>query len=104
MASSPIVLCCFSRVHLFSTPWTVALQAPLSMVILQARILEWVAMASSRGSSQARDQTQASHVAGKFFTDWATREARDMPIKYLFNFSMLLLLKNNSSVYSVFEE
>ena len=31
MASSPIVLCCFSRVHLFSTPWTVALQAPLSM-------------------------------------------------------------------------
>ena len=37
------------------TPWTVALQAPLSMGILQARILEWIAMPSSRGSSQPRD-------------------------------------------------
>ena len=33
-------------------PWTVAPKAPLSMGILQARILEWVAMCSSRGSSQ----------------------------------------------------
>ena len=38
-----------SRVWLFVTPWTVARQAPLSMGILQARILEWVAMPSSRG-------------------------------------------------------
>ena len=38
----------FSRVQLFVTQWTVALQAPLSMGILQARILEWVAMPSSR--------------------------------------------------------
>ena len=37
------------------TPWTVALQAPLSMGVLQARILEWVAMPSSKGSSQPRD-------------------------------------------------
>ena len=36
--------------------------------ILQARILEWVAMPSSRGSSQPRDQTQVSHTAGRFFT------------------------------------
>ena len=40
-----------SRVQLFATPWTVARQAPLSMGILQARILEWVTMPSSRGSS-----------------------------------------------------
>ena len=40
-------------------PWTVAHQAPLSMGILQARILEWMAMPSSRGSSQPRDQTQS---------------------------------------------
>ena len=40
-----------------ATPWTVAHQVPLSMGILQARILEWVAMPSSRGSSQPRDQT-----------------------------------------------
>jgi len=49
--------------------------APPFMGILQARILEWVAMPSSRGSSQPRDQTQVSHIAGRFFTVWATREA-----------------------------
>ena len=38
-----------SRVRLFVTPWTIAHQAPLSMGILQARILEWVAMLFSRG-------------------------------------------------------
>ena len=43
--------------------------------ILQARILEWVAMPSSRGSSQPWDQTQVSHTASRFFTVWATREA-----------------------------
>ena len=36
--------------------------------ILQARILEWVAFPFSRGSSQPRDQTQVSHIAGGFFT------------------------------------
>ena len=34
----------------------------------QARILEWVAFPFSRGSSQTRDQTQVSHIAGGFFT------------------------------------
>ena len=42
----------FSRVRLFVTLWTVAHQAPLSMGIFQARILEWVAMLSSRGAYQ----------------------------------------------------
>ena len=41
----------FNRVWLFETPWTVAHQAPLSMGILQVRILEWFAMPSSRGFS-----------------------------------------------------
>ena len=50
------------------TPWTVANQAPLSMGILQARILECVAMTSSRGFSQPRAQSQVSHTAGRFFT------------------------------------
>ena len=35
--------------------------------ILQARILEWVAFPFSRRSSQPRDQTQVSHIAGRFF-------------------------------------
>ena len=43
--------------------------------ILQARILEWVAVPFSKGSSQPRDWTQVSHIAGRFFTSWARREA-----------------------------
>ena len=43
--------------------------------ILQARILEWVAISFPRGSSQPRDWTQVSHIAGRRFTLWATREA-----------------------------
>ena len=58
-------------------PWTIAHQAPLSMGILQARILEWVAMPSSRGSSQPRDGTQVSHIAGRFFTIWATSKGQE---------------------------
>ena len=54
--------------------YTVAVQAPLSMRILQARKLEWVDMPSFRGSSQPGDQTQVSRIAGRFFTVWATRE------------------------------
>ena len=54
-------------------PWSVARQAPLSMGILQARIPEWVAMPSFRGSSQPRGRTQVSHIAGRFFTDWAKK-------------------------------
>jgi len=57
-----------------ATPWTVAHQAPLPMRILQARILEWVAMPSSTGSLQPRDWTQVSCIAGGFFTIWATGE------------------------------
>ena len=43
-------------------------------VILQARILEWVATPFSRVSSWPRDQTRVSHIAGEFFTIWATRK------------------------------
>ena len=71
-----IVLYLVACVWLFATPCTVAFQAPLSMGILQARILEWVAMPSSRESSQPRDLTQVSHIADGFFTIWATREAQ----------------------------
>ena len=51
-------------------PWTVARQAPLSMGIFQARILEWVTVPSSRGSSQSRDRIPA--WAGRFFTTSTT--------------------------------
>ena len=74
------VLCCadsLSHIWLFVTPWTVARQSPLSKRILQARILERVAMPSSRGSSWPSDRTQVSHIAGRFFIVWATREVQE---------------------------
>ena len=43
--------------------------------IFLARVLEWVAISFSRGSSWPRDQTQVSHIVGRCFTVWATREA-----------------------------
>ena len=57
-----------------ATQWTVV------HGILQARILEWVAFPFSRGSSQPRDLTQNSCIAGGFFTSWATGEG---PITYI---------------------
>ena len=57
-----------------ATPWTVACQVPLFMGFFQARILEWLAIPFSRGSSWPRDHTPVSRIAGGFFTVWATRE------------------------------
>ena len=59
-------------------PWQVRFLCPWDF--FQARILEWVAISSSRGSSWTRDQTRVSCVsciAGGFFTCWAIREARE---------------------------
>ena len=46
-----------SRVRLFATPWTVAYQAPPSMGIFRSRVLEWIAISFSRGSSRPRNRT-----------------------------------------------
>ena len=54
-------LCLVAQLCPIATPWTIAHQAPLSMGILQASILEWVAMPSSRGSFQPRDRTLVSY-------------------------------------------
>ena len=51
--------------------------------ILQARVQEWVAMPSSRGSSWPRDWTQVSCIAGRFFTNWATREAPRIILEWI---------------------
>ena len=48
--------------------------------ILQARVLEWVAISFSRGSSRPRDRTQVSRIRGRCFNLWATRE-EEMVIK-----------------------
>ena len=57
--------------HVKVTQWRPTLCHPIDYTIygiLQARILEWVAFPFSRGSSQPRDQTQVSLIAGGFFT------------------------------------
>ena len=53
---------------------------PVSSIhgIFQARVLEWVAISFSRRSSQLRDRTQVSCIAGRHFTIWATREAQKL--------------------------
>ena len=57
-----------SHARLFVMLWTVDRQAPLSMGILQARIVEWVATSFSKGFSWDRDRTLVSCTAGGFFT------------------------------------
>ena len=64
--------------------------------ILQARILEWVAVPFSRGSSQPRDRTQVSHIAGRFFTSWATREAFYIPTSNVYELQFLCILTYTS--------
>ena len=51
--------------------------------ILQARILEWVAIPSSKGSSQPRDWTQISLIAGRFFTIWYSDWVKTFSPKFL---------------------
>ena len=65
--------------------WCLTLCDPMDYTVqgtLQARILEWVAFPFSRGSSQPRDRTQVSHIAGRFFTSWATTEAQEYLSEY----------------------
>ena len=51
-----------------ATPWTVALQAPLSMEFSRQEYWSGLLAALLRGTSQPRDQTQVSLIAGGFFT------------------------------------
>ena len=67
-------------------PMDYSRQPPLVHGILQARILDWIAISDSRGSSQPRDQTRVSYIAGRVFTIWATREARWLSLWiYIYN-------------------
>ena len=88
-----------SRVRFFAPSWTVALQVPLFLGLFQARILEWVAILSSRGSSPPRDRTrvfciscmskwvlyQVSHQGSL----WCWLKAKSLPS--LFNIFVLII-------------
>ena len=65
--------------------------------IIQARILEWVAIPFSRGSSQPRDWTQVSYTAGRFFTIWSPREAPLLCVHFpLLQCRVMYVLKDQS--------
>ena len=86
-------------------------QAPVSMRILQARILEWVAICFSRGFSQPKDWTQVSRIAGGFFTVWATMESQVLHLyirKLMWPLPLIISvtlskLPNPSSFYLLFQ-
>ena len=67
----------FSCFRLFATPWTVSRQAPLSMEYSRQEYWSGLPFPST-GSSQPRDQTWVSHIAGSFFTVGDTREAQEV--------------------------
>ena len=70
------VCCFFSHSVVSNSLWPMDFNPPGSSIhgVLQARILEWVAIPFSRRSSQPRDRT--SCIVGRFFTIWATRESQ----------------------------
>ena len=68
-----------SQVRLFSTPMDYTVHG-----ILQARILEWVAVPFPRRSSQPRDWTQVSRIAGGFFISWAQGKPKNTGMGSLF--------------------
>ena len=78
MTSSSSASCTssFPKSEVLVTQSCLTLSPPGSSVhgVFQARVLEWVAVPFSRGSSRPRDWTWVSCIAGKFFTIWAIRE------------------------------
>ena len=78
-----VCVCVSLSVVSFCDPMGCSLPGSSVLGILQARILEWVAIPFSRGSSRSRDQTQVSCIAGGFFTNWAIREAHTLIRKRL---------------------
>ena len=61
--------------------------------IFQARVLEWIAISFSRGSSWPRNWTRVSCIAGRCFTIWATREAPKNKHLFAIRYSTFLLRK-----------
>ena len=72
--------CCQSEVKSLSRvqlcdPMNCNLSGSSVHEIFQARVLEWIAISFSRGSSRPRNRTRVSRIAGRHLTIWATREA-----------------------------
>ena len=78
-----------SRVWLFVTPMDCSPPGFSIHGILQTRILEWVAISFSRGSSWSKNQAQASCITGRFLTFWATKNTQSRN-RRCFHFVLLL--------------
>ena len=92
---SSLIVMCMSNVKVLVTQLCLTLCDPMDFSlpsssahgILQGRILEWVAIPFSRGSSQPRDLTQVSHVALRVFTIWTSREVSWLTLRLLWHFT-----------------
>ena len=99
-----VVVQSFSHVWLFAIPWTVASLTPLSMGFFKARILEWVAISFSRGSSWSRDRTHISCKSPALQVDsfFLTTEPPGKPLKFLtVLFPMSLQYKGQDTVGAI---
>ena len=76
----------FQSCPIFCNPVDCSPQGSSVHGILQTRILKWVAIPFSRGSSQLRDQTQVSHIASRFFTIWTTREIENKNTEVIYQY------------------
>ena len=86
----------FIRVRLFATQWAIAHQAPLSMGFSRQEYLSGLPFPSPGGSSQLKDRTRVSHIAGRCFTLWATREAHSLQ-----NYAELAFFKGSLNCLSL---
>ena len=93
------LLCC---VWLFATPWTVAHQAPLSMGFSRQEYWSGLPFLFSRGSSQPRDQTQVSCIAGRCFNLWAI-SSKALRTKLRFSWKQNKFLLGRAASDSVWE-
>ena len=86
-----------------ATRWTVAYQVPQATVhgVFQARVLEWVAISFSRGSSRPRDWTRVSRIVGRRFTIWATGKPFFSLVRYAAK-NMLKCLKTLKNIKELF--
>ena len=98
--SSWITIISFYRLNFasFLWKWRKVKVTSDSHGILQARTLEWKAFPFSRGSSQSRNQTQVSCIAGRFFTSWATRKSKNTGVDSLFPLQQKSQPRNRTGV------
>ena len=85
-----------SRVQFFTTPWTIAYQAPPSMGFSRQEYWSGLPFPSPGDLSRPRDRTRVSHIVGRCSTVWATREVHKR-VKHLLYDNLIKALSNRST-------